>query len=124
MNILLWVLQIVLAVFCLAGGAYKTFKVDEMAQRVRELSRGGWRALGVLEMLCGVLLIVPTATHWMPILTPLAALALTVESLGISGLYARHSLRLVTANPLPWSLAMAVMAALVAYGRYALSPLA
>jgi DoxX-like family len=123
MNILLWVLQIVLAVFCLAGGAYKAFNVDEMAHRVRELSRGGWRALGVLEMLCGVLLIVPAATQWMPILTPLAAAAVAMESLGTSALYARHSLRLVAANPLVWSVAMALMAAFVAYGRYAIRPL-
>src|SRR5262245_2686902 len=117
MNILLWVLQVVLAVLCLAGGAYKTFKVDDMTRRVREVSAGGWRALGVVEMLCGVLVVVPATA-------PYGAALLALEALVLSGLYARHSLRLVAANPLPWSLATALLAAFVAYGRYALTPLA
>jgi hypothetical protein len=33
------------------------------------LPRGGWGALGVFEMLCAVLLVVPAAGKWMPILT-------------------------------------------------------
>jgi hypothetical protein len=31
MNILLWVLQVALALLCLAGGTYKVFKFDELA---------------------------------------------------------------------------------------------
>src|SRR5438270_665616 len=59
MNVLLWVLQVALALLYLAGGSYKVFKFDELATHMRALSRGGWRALGVLEMLCAVLLVVP-----------------------------------------------------------------
>ena len=59
MNVVLWILQAALAFLYLAGGAYKVFKVDELANHVRGLPRGGWRALGVLEMLGGILLIVP-----------------------------------------------------------------
>ncbi len=40
------------------------------------LSRGGWGSLGVFEMLCAILLIVPAAARWTSVLTPLAALAL------------------------------------------------
>ena len=123
MNILLWVLQIVLALLCLSGGAYKAFKFDELANQMRALSRGGWRALGVFEMVCGILLVVPAAAKWMPILTPLAAAALALESLALSGVYARYSRKLTAANPLVWSVVMGLMAAFVAYGRYALSPI-
>jgi hypothetical protein len=124
MNILLWILQAVLALLCLSGGAYKAFQFNELASQMRAIPHGGWRALGVFEMLCGILLVVPAAVKWMPILTPLAAAALAVESLALAGVYARYSLKLTAANPLVWSVAMGLMAAFVAYGRYALSPLA
>jgi len=124
MNILLWVLQIALALLCLAGGAYKVFKFDELAKTAfyAALPRGGWSALGVLEILCGVLLVVPAAMKWMPVLTALAAAALALEALALAGLYARYSLKLTAANPLVWSLVMGLVAAFVAYGRYALTP--
>ena len=120
MNILLWILQVVLALLCLAGGAYKLFQFDELAKvpATAALPRAGWGAIGVLEMLCAVLLIVPVAVKWMPILTPLAAAVLAVEALALSVNNARYSLQLAATNPLVWTLAMAVMAAFVAWGRY------
>src|SRR2546422_10671484 len=120
MNIILWVLQVALALLYLSGGAYKAFKFDELATHMRALPRGGWRALGVLEMLGAVLLIVPVAANWMPVLTPLAATALALETLALAGLYARYSLKLTLTNPLVWSVVMGLLAAFVAYGRYAL----
>ena len=122
MNVLLWVLQAALALLYLSGGAYKTFKFDELANQMRALSHGGWRALGVLEMLGAVLLVVPAATKWMPGLTPLAAAVLALETLALAGLYARYSLKLVVTNPMVWAVAMGLLAAFVAYGRYALTP--
>jgi len=124
MNLMLWVLQLALALLCLAGGAYKAFKFDELAKQMRALSHSGWRALGVFEMFCGMLLVVPAVAKWMPILTPLAAAALALEALALAGVYSRYSLKLTAANPLVWSVAIALMAAFVAYGRYALRPLA
>ena len=81
------------------------------------LSRGGWGALGVFEMVCGVLLVVPAAAKWTPALTPLAAAALAVESFGLAGLYARYSLELTATNPLVWVVLMGLMATFVAYER-------
>jgi len=124
MNVLLWILQVGLALLYLAGGSYKTFKFDELASHMRALSRGGWRVLGVLEMMGAVLLVVPAATMWMPVLTPLAAAALALETLGLAAVYARYSLKLAATNPLVWAVAMGLLAAFVAYGRYAVRPLA
>jgi VIT1/CCC1 family predicted Fe2+/Mn2+ transporter len=75
-------------------------------------------------MLGAVLLIVPAATDWMPGLTLLAAAVLALETLAIAGLYARYSLKLAATNPMVWAVAMGLLAAFVAYGRYALTPLA
>jgi hypothetical protein len=124
MNGLLWVLQVPLALLSFGGGAYKVFMFDELAKvpAMGALSRGGWGALGVFEMLCAVLLVVPAAASRMPILTPLAAAALALESLALAGLYARYSLELTATNPLVWVVMMGLMAAFVACGRYALRP--
>jgi DoxX-like family len=82
MNVLLWIVQAALALLCLAGGSYKVFHFDEIAKlpQTMALSRGGWGALGMFEMLCAVLLVVPGVAKWMPVLTPLAAAALALES--------------------------------------------
>ena len=122
MNVLLWILQVALAVLSLAGGAYKVFMFDELAKMpaMGALSRGGWGALGVFEMLCAILLIVPAALNRMPVLSPLAAAALALESVALAGLYARSSLELTATNPLVWVVVMGLVAAFVAYGRYAL----
>jgi DoxX-like protein len=124
MNVLLWVLQAALALLFLSGGAYKTFKFDELAKQLPALSHGGWRALGVLEMAGGILLIVPAIAGWMPVLTPIAAAVLALETLVLAGLYARQSLKVAASNPMVWAVAMGVLAAVVAYGRYTLAPLA
>ena len=121
MNVLLWVVQVALALLSFGGGAYKVFMFDELAKMpaMGALARGGWGALGVFEMVCAVLLVVPAAANWMPVLTPLAAAALALESLALAGLYARYSLELTATNPLVWVVVMGLMAAFVAYGRYA-----
>ena len=126
MNVFLWILQVALALFCFAGGQYKVFHFDELAKMpsTGALSRGGWEALGVFEMLCAILLIVPAATKWVPILTPLAAAALALEALSLAALFAQYSLALTATNPLIYVVVMALMAVFVAYGRFALRPLA
>ena len=126
MNVFLWVLQIALALLYLAGGSYKVFKFDELAKlpATGALSRSGWGALGMFEMLGAVLLVVPAAAKWMPVLTTIAAAVLALETLALAGLYARFSLRLTAHNPLVWTIVMGLLAAFVAYGRYALLPAA
>jgi hypothetical protein len=124
MNVLLWVVQVALALLYLAGGAYKAFTFSELANRMDVLPGGGWLVLGVLEMVCAVLLVLPVSEKWMPIQTPLAGAVLALETLALAALYAGYSLTLTAANPLVWAVAMGLTAAFVAYGRYALRPTA
>ena len=123
MNILFWVLQVLLALLLLAGGGFKVVNPNDPAKQIRAISPAAWRAIGVFEVLGAVLLIVPSAAKWMPALTPLAAAALALENLALAVVYARHSTKLVAANPLVYVVPIALMAILVGYGRYALSPL-
>jgi hypothetical protein len=122
MNVFLWILQAALALLYLAGGTFKTFKPDDVAQQISAVPRSVWSAIGVFEVLGAVLLIVPLAASWMPVLTPLAAAGLALETLALAALYATYSLKMAATNPLVWALPMGLMAAFVAYGRFALSP--
>jgi hypothetical protein len=121
MNILLWVLQLVLALLCISGGAFQIFKLDELKKNVaamRELPRGLWAFLGALGCLGGLCLILPGAIHVLPVLTAIAAAGVAAQSALISAFYARYGDR----APMPYSVAMTLMAAFISYGRFALQP--
>jgi hypothetical protein len=120
MNVLLWILQVALAFFLLAGGATKAFKYDSIEQvpSTSALPREAWIALGVFEMAAAVLLIAPAAIGWMPSLTAFAAAAVAVEGLALSISHGRYSLDLAATNPMIWSIVMTVLAAVVAFGRW------
>lgn len=122
MNIGLWIVQGLLALLCLSGGWFKFSSFAELAKQFPALSGGGWRAVGVLEMVLGVLLILPAATKWLPVLTPIAAAVLAVEALALAALYASGSLQINAQNPLVWAVVMAALAGFVAFGRWSLSP--
>src|SRR4029453_18765368 len=110
MNVLLWVLQVRPALLYYAGGGFKTFNPDDVAKQITALPRGGWRVLGVFEMLGAVLVIVPAAATWLPALTPLAASALALETLALAALYARYSLKLAASHPPVYTVPMGLMA--------------
>jgi hypothetical protein len=64
-------------------------------------------------------LILPGVTKLPARLTPYAAAAVAAESVLISAIYIYYG----DQAPLPFSVAMAVMAAFIAYGRFVLKPL-
>jgi len=121
-NILLWVLQVALALLCISGGAFQILKIEELQKGVaamRELPRGLWAFLGAFGCLAGLALILPGAIDVLPGLTAIAAAAVAAQSILISAFYVRYGDR----SPLPYSVIMAVMAAFISYGRFALNPL-
>jgi len=64
MNIFLWVLQILAVLLYGASGVMKVFMFDKVSQDVPSfgaLPREAWTALGVLELVCTIGLIVPDA---------------------------------------------------------------
>jgi outer membrane autotransporter protein len=83
MNTLLWVLQVLAALLYGASGVMKIFMFDKIREGVRSfdaLPRETWMALGILELVCVVGLIVPAAFRWHPTLTVVAATVLAIES--------------------------------------------
>jgi uncharacterized membrane protein YphA (DoxX/SURF4 family) len=122
MNILLWVLQVVLAWLSIAGGYFQIFKIDELQKNVasmRALPHALWACFGAVGCVAGLGLIVPGAIDVLPVLTPVAAAVVAAESVLISALYRHYG----DSAPMPYSVAMAVIALFVSYGRFALEPL-
>ena len=122
MNILLWVLQVLTALLYGSSGVMKVFMFDKVSQDVPSfgaLPRKAWTALGILELVCTVGLIVPDALHWQPSLTILAASVLAVESLVFVGVHVKY--REVT--PTILSGVLGLLMAFIAYGRILLQPI-
>ena len=122
MNILLWVLQILAALLYGASGVMKVFMFDKMSADVRSfgaLPRQAWMALGIVELVCTVGLIVPAAFHWQPGLTVVAATILAIESLVFIGVHDKY--REIT--PIILSGVLGLLMAFIAYGRMVLAPI-
>ena len=122
MNILLWVLQVLGALVYGASGVMKVFMFDKVSADVRSfdaLPREAWMALGILELVCTVGLIVPAAFHWHPGLTVVAATVLAIESLVFIGVHAKYG----EITPIILSGTLGLLMAFIAYGRLALKPI-
>ncbi|UJR87286.1 DoxX family protein [Sandaracinus amylolyticus] len=122
MNLVLWILQVALALLYLAAGGMKVFtleKAQEDFPSMKALPNAFWNASGILEMVCSVGLIVPSAFHIRPMLTPGFATVLAIEAVVLSG---RH-VKLKETSPAIWSGIFAAAAAFVAYGRIVVSPI-
>jgi uncharacterized membrane protein YphA (DoxX/SURF4 family) len=122
MNRLLAVLQILGALLYLSSGVMKVFMFDKVSADVPSfgaLPRNAWTALGILELVCAVGLIVPDALHWHPQLTVLAATVLAIESLVFIGVHVKYREK----TPIIMSAVLGILMALIAYGRAVLSPI-
>ena len=122
MNILLWVFQVLAALLYGASGVMKAFMFDKVSHDVPSfgaLPKRAWMALGIMELVCVVGLIVPAALRWQPALTVVAATVLAVESLVFIWVHAQY-------REIPTIIMCTVLGlvmAFVAYGRIALSPI-
>ena len=122
LNILLWVLQVLAALLYGASGVMKVFMFDKVSEDVPSfgaLPREAWMALGILELVCMVGLIVPSALRWRPALTVAAATVLAVESLVFIGVHVKYR----EIAPIIVSAVLGLVMAFIAYGRMALKPI-
>ena len=122
MNIALWILQVFAALLYGASGVMKAFMFDKVSTDVPSfgaLPRGVWTALGLLELVCTLGLIVPAALRWQPMLTVVAASVLATESLVFVAVHAKYR----EVAPIIMSLVLGLLMAFVAYGRMVLSPI-
>jgi uncharacterized membrane protein YphA (DoxX/SURF4 family) len=122
MNLLLWILQILAALIYAASGVMKIFMFDKISAdqpSFAALPRGAWMALGILELVCVVGLIVPSVCHWHPKLTAVAATVLALESLVFIWVHVKYG----EISPIIMSAILGLLIAFIAYGRFVLKPL-
>ena len=126
MNIVLWVLQTLLALIFGASGAMKVVSQKEKLKEsggermawVDSLSDLNLKIVGGLEVLAAIGLILPLASGILPWLTPLAAVGLVLTMIGAIALHIQRG------DGMPSILTNVVLlavAAFTAYGRFALA---
>jgi uncharacterized membrane protein YphA (DoxX/SURF4 family) len=122
-NIVLWILQVVLALaFGMAGISKLTQPKEKLAAQmgwVEDFSQGTVRLIGLVELLGAIGLILPALTGILPILTPLAALGLVLVMVGAILTHQRRKETPMMAV----NLVLLLLAAFVAYARFVAVPL-
>ena len=122
MNILLWILQILLAVHTAVGAAWKFSQTPAATMpSLAVIPSGVWQAMSMFELLCSLLLLLPAINKRLGVLAPLAALAIAFEMLVFCGLH----LQAGTPDyaPMIYWLVVAAISMFIAYGRYRLKPI-
>ncbi|MDX6403134.1 MAG: hypothetical protein QOH70_589 [Blastocatellia bacterium] len=119
MNVVLWIIQVLLALlFLFAGGVKLVLPIEEMTKQTA-LPGLFLRFIGVVEVLGGLGLILPGLLRIKPGLTPLAAVGLLIVMIGATVLSLQTSPVALAMIPLVTGLLLA----LVAYGRWRIAPL-
>src|SRR5579885_575973 len=124
MTIVLWVVQVLLALaFVLAGLMKVSQPVERLRERMnwaRHVAPGLIRLIGTLEILGALGLILPVATHILPWLTPVAALGLVLTMIVAIALH----LRLKEASRAGMPFILLLLALFVAIGYFVIVPVA
>jgi uncharacterized membrane protein YphA (DoxX/SURF4 family) len=118
MNIVLWIVQAVLAVlFAIAGVTKATQPTDKLIERlpwVADFSPATVRFIGVVELAAALGLILPAATGVAPVLTPLAATGLVITMILAALTHARRK----EPSAIAFNAVLLLLAAVVAWGRF------
>jgi putative oxidoreductase len=124
MTIVLWIVQVLLALAFIMAGFMKAFqpieKVRERMNWARHVAPGLIRFIGTVEILGALGLILPVATHILPWLTPIAALGLVLTMLVATALH----LRLKEASRAAIPLVLLLLSLFVAIGYLVIVPAA
>ena len=118
MNVVLWVLQVLAGLAFLAAGSSKLLMpLDKLAVRmgwVESLPPLAVRAIGAIEILGAIGLIVPWLTQILPVFTPLAAAGLVVTMIGAAVLHVNRK----ETNKIAAPLVLGLLVLIIAVGRF------
>lgn len=121
MNILLWILQVMLALHTAIGAGWKLFNSEQTIPTLSAIPHGVWMVLIPFELICAIGLVVPALAPSLGWLVPLAALGIAIEMLVFSGVHLRADAG--GNSQMTYWLVVAALCAMVAVGRWMISPL-
>jgi len=121
MDILLWVLQVFLALHTAVGAVWKFSNSEQSVPSLRGLPHGAWLALSAVELLCCLGLIVPAFRKRMAVLAPVAAGCIAAEMLLFTGLHVSSGS--TDQGPAIYWMVVAAICVFIVYGRVVLRPL-
>jgi hypothetical protein len=119
-NIALWIVQVLLALVYLAAGGLKVARPREKLiasgnlDWMKDSSDAGVKAVGLVEILGALGVILPWLTGIASILTPIAALGLVAVQVGALRVHLVRNER----QPLPANVLLLLLAVFVAVGRF------
>ena len=120
MNIVLWVLQILLALHTLVGAVWKFRSSDRVVPSLREIPRKVWLGLSSFEILCSLGLVFPMVAAPLAMIVPLAAAGVGAEMLLLCGVHLRSGA--TRHGPMVYWLVVAALCAVIIVGRLVLAP--
>jgi len=121
MNILLWTLQILLAIHTLIGAVWKfSNSAEQTMPSLKAIPNGVWLGMAGVEILISLGLVFPAFSKALAVLVPIAAICIVVEMLVFCGLHVAAGNK--ESGPIIYWLVVAALAAFVAYGRFSLKP--
>jgi hypothetical protein len=116
MNIVLWVLQGLLALHTAMGAVWKFSNSEQTVPSLKALPHGVWIGLAGFELLCAFGLILPAFNKRLKMAAPLAAIGIAAEMILFCAVHLRSGEG--TTGELIYWLVVAGFCAFVAYGRY------
>jgi hypothetical protein len=116
MNIILWVLQALLAFHTAMGAVWKFSHSEQAVPSLKAIPHAVWLGLSGVELLCAVGLLLPAVMKNFGISAPVSAVIIAAEMLLFCGLYLASG-ETEHGQMIYW-LGVAAFCAFIAYGRF------
>jgi hypothetical protein len=122
MNILLWALQILLALHTVMGAVWKfSNPAEQSVPSLATIPHGIWISISIFELFFAAALIIPVFYRPLAILAPIAAVCIAAIMLLYCGVHLFSGE--TNHGPVIYWLVVAVICTFIAYGRFVLKPL-
>ena len=122
MNIVLWVLQVLMALHTVMGAVWKiSNSAEDTMPSLKAIPNGVWLAMSGLEIVFSVCLVIAVVYPPLAFLAPVAAVCIAAEMLLFVGLHFNSGDK--TLGPAIYWLVVAAICGFIAYGRLVLVPI-
>jgi hypothetical protein len=121
MNIILWILQILLALHTIVGAIWKfTNPAEKAIPSLKAIPHTVWILMCIIEVVLSLCLILPAFDKSRGILAPIAAACIAAEMLIFCAVHLSSGEK--NHSPIVYWSVVAAICAFVAFGRFALHP--